>query len=193
MKRSPQHIVTPSQTVGPYFGIGMGPVALLTRDDIPGDRISIQGRVLDGNGQPVTDGMLELWQANSRGKYAHPEDTTDRQTTPGFTGFGRVVTDGEGAFRIDTIRPGAVPWRGEGQQQAPHINVNVFARGLLKHLPTRIYFQDDPQTAEDPVLRLLPDAARRETLLARPHPRQAGVYLWDVVLRGPGETVFFDV
>jgi protocatechuate 3,4-dioxygenase, alpha subunit len=194
-----KRIVTPSQTVGPFFHIGFRPIAPLTRADIPGERIAISGRVLDGDGQPVPDAVLETWQANARGKYAHPEDWQDKQTTPGFTGFGRILTGKDGTFRIQTIRPGAVPWpgtnpaRGAAQEQAPHIVVTVFARGLLKHLVTRLYFGDDPQVARDPVLRRIRNPARRATLLARRDPPQAGHYRWDVVLQGAGETVFFDV
>lgn len=195
-----KRIVTPSQTVGPYFHIGFRPIAPLQSADIPGERVAIRGRVVDGNGDPVSDGMLETWQANSRGKYAHPEDWQDKQTTPGFTGFGRIITGKDGSFRIDTIRPGAVPWPGTdsskgtgGRQQAPHIVVTFFARGLLKHLITRIYFGDDPQIARDPVLLRIKDPARRGTLLARREAGHDNNYRWDIVLQGAGETVFFDV
>lgn len=195
-----KRIVTPSQTVGPYFHIGFREIPPLASADIPGERIAIRGRLLDGNGAAIPDGMLETWQANSRGKYAHPEDWQDQQTTAGFTGFGRVITRNDGTFRIETIRPGAVPWPGTdpargpgGRKQAPHLVVSVFARGVLKHLVTRVYFADDPRTARDPVLLRIKDAARRATLLAQPEAGQGGAYRWDVVLQGPGETVFFDV
>ncbi len=190
-------IVTPSQTVGPYLKMVLEEVAPLARQDIPGERVTISGRLLDGEGKGVGDGMIETWQANARGKYAHPEDFQDKQTTPGFTGFGRVWTNPEGGFRFETIKPGAVPWnnsvpRNNSANQAPHIVVSVFARGLLKHLVTRIYFQGDPLLADDPVLKTMKEAARRETLLAVPDSGNPGAYLWDIVLQGPRETVFFD-
>jgi protocatechuate 3,4-dioxygenase alpha subunit len=194
-----KRIVTPSQTVGPYYRIGFGPVPALTRPDIPGERITVTGRLLDGNGDPVPDGMLETWQANARGKYDHPEDWQDKQTTPGFSGFGRWIPAKDGTFVIATIRPGAVPYPGTDPQgrgrrvQAPHLVVTVFARGLLKHLVTRVYFEDDPALAQDPVLRLVKDDARRQTLIAKRNGGQPGAYQWDVRLQGPGETVFFDV
>lgn len=187
-----KRIVTPQQTVGPYFSFGLRVIPVLPSQDIPGERVAITGRVLDGQGQPVSDAVIEVWQANSRGKYDHPEDDQDKQTTPGFTGFGRLFTDPRGGFRLETIKPGPVPWI-EGGQQAPHINVSVFARGLLRHLATRVYFADEPATATDPVLALIADDARRDTLLAQPDPREPGVYLWNVVLKGERETVFFDL
>ena len=204
-----KRIVTPSQTVGPYIRIGLEEITPLAGQDIPGERITISGRLLDGEGNGVNDGMIETWQANARGKYAHLEDFQDKQTTPGFTGFGRVWTNSEGGFRFETIKPGAVqfndvaPWNDAGpwndvapwknsDKQAPHIVVSVFARGLLKHLVTRIYFKDDPLLADDPVLKRVKDAARRETLLAVPDSGNPGTYLWDIVLQGVGETVFFD-
>ena len=204
-----KRIVTPSQTVGPYLKMVLEEVAPLGSQDVPGERITITGRLLDGEGKGVNDGMIETWQANARGKYAHPEDFQDKQTTPGFTGFGRVWTDPEGGFRFETIKPGPVPWndvapwndagpwkdtapRNNSDNQAPHIVVSVFARGLLKHLVTRIYFQDDPLLADDPVLKSVKVAARRETLLAVPDSGNPGAYLWDIVLQGPRETVFFD-
>lgn len=195
-----KRIVTPSQTIGPYLHLGLPPVQPLAGGDIPGERITLRGRVLDGHGEPVSDGLLETWQANDRGKYAHPDDWQDKQTTPGFTGFGRVYTGTDGGFRIDTIRPGAVPWPGTdsaegsgGRQQAPHIVVCFFARGLLRHVVTRVYFGDDPATADDPVLERIGDAARRATLLAQPDGGTGGSYTWDIVLQGANETVFFDV
>lgn len=187
-----KRIVTPSQTVGPYLHLGLAPVHLLPSPDIPGERVTLTGRVLDGTGTPVNDGMIELWQANSRGKYDHPEDDQDKQTTPGFSGFGRVYTDGRGGFSVETIKPGPVPWI-EGGEQAPHINVSVFARGVLKRLATRVYFADEPATAHDPVLARIADEARRETLIAQPDPRTGGAYLWNIVLQGAHETVFFDL
>ena len=186
-----KRIVTPSQTVGPYLKIGLEEIAPLGGQDIPGERITISGRLSDGEGNGVNDSMIETWQANARGKYAHPEDFQDKQTTPGFTGFGRVWTNPEGGFRFETIKPGPVPWN-DSANQAPHIVVAVFARGLLRHLVTRIYFKDDPLLVDDPVLKTVKDAARRETLLAVPDSGSPGAYHWDIVLQGPRETVFFD-
>lgn len=187
-----RRIVTPSQTVGPFFHQGMRPVEPLAGGEVPGERISVRGYVLDGQGQPVPDAVLETWQANHRGKYAHPEDTQDKQTTPGFSGYGRIFTDREGAFRIETIRPGPVPGP-NGGEQAAHIMVTVMARGLLRQLVTRVYFADDPALAADPILQHVRDEGRRQTLLAQPDPREQGTYHWNVVLQGVEETVFFDV
>jgi protocatechuate 3,4-dioxygenase alpha subunit len=181
---------TASQTVGPYLHIGL---AWLTIDrvaapDCPGQHLEIGGRVLDGDGWPVTDALVEIWQANTHGKYAHPEDTLEGPLTPGFRGFGRVPTDADGRYQFFTIKPGPVADR-HGALQAPHLLVSVFMRGLLKRLVTRVYFPDEPRNADDPVLRLVP-AERRGTLVAR---RIAGGQLeWDIILQGVGETVFFD-
>jgi protocatechuate 3,4-dioxygenase, alpha subunit len=180
-------VATPSQTVGPFFRIGME--SLYTPDLAPdkANRIVISGRVLDGDGAPVNDAILEIWQANAHGKYAHPDDARALPLTAGFTGFGRVPTDAEGKFRFSTIKPGSVPGPG-GLAQAPHLVVAVFMRGLLIHLLTRVYFPDEPGNATDPVLQLVP-ADRRATLVAR---RSAEGLEWDVILQGANETVFFD-
>src|SRR6185503_18541717 len=123
---------------------------------------------------PLRDAMIELWQANREGRYAHPEDRQNKPLDPGFSGFGRTGTDAAGLFRFHTIKPGAVP-APAGGLQAPHILVGVFARGLLRRLVTRIYFADEPANAEDPVLALVP-AARRGTLMAAPVAGEAGLY-----------------
>ena len=174
---------TTSQTVGPYLHIGMTWLIIenLAPKDVAGERISIAGRVLDGDGKPVTDALLEIWQADAKGKYG----------ARGFRGFGRSATDAKGAFRFKTVKPGRVAGPGGGLQ-APHIAVNLFMRGLLKQLVTRIYFPDDPANAADPVLALVP-AARRATLLARRKAGRAGALEWNVVLQGRDETVFFDL
>jgi len=181
---------TASQTVGPYFSIGLDP--LLETDLAPagvaGQRVAIRGRVLDGDGQPVNDALIEIWQANAEGRYAHPDDTQDGSVDPRFRGFGRVATDAQGTFGFSTIVPGSVPGPG-GRLQAPHLLVGVFMRGLLRHLVTRIYFAGEPANADDPVLALVP-ADRRDTLLARAAPD--GTLSWDVVLQGAHETVFFE-
>ena len=186
---------TPSQTVGPFFSkalIHEGWNDLTTRG-ASGQIIVITGRVLDGDGAPVPDAVLEIWQANAAGRYDHPDDTRDTPLDPHFSGFGRVGTDAQGRFRFRTITPGSVPGVG-ASLQAPHINVSVFARGLLKRLVTRIYFPDEPLNAHDPVLNLLPDTARRATLIARPAEGESKLELHlDIVLQGDYETVFFDI
>jgi len=189
---------TASQTVGPYLHIGLtGPDNNLQRDDLTAEapslasqRIIIEGRITDGTGGPVPDGMIEIWQANPAGRYRHPDDQRELALTPGFTGFGRVPTGPDGEFRFVTVKPGAVPGV-DGKPQAPHIMVTVFMRGLVKQVRTRLYFADEAQAnAADPVLALVP-AARRQTLFAQAGAN--GVLRWDIVLQGEGETVFFDI
>ena len=193
-------IPTPSQTVGPFFHLGMARTEWgdLTAGHPPsaltGERIAIEGRVIDGDGAPVPDALIELWQANAAGRYNHPDDRQDdKPLDPHFRGFGRVATDTEGHFRVVTVKPGPVPGRGN-TLQAPHINIALFARGLLKHLFTRIYFADEPANASDPLLTSIEDAAARRTLLAR---RAEGVspalYCFDIVLQGENETTFLDI
>ncbi len=181
---------TGNQTVGPYLRIGFSWLA--TRDiagrGVAGERVSVQGRLLDGDGEPVTDAAIEIWQANSHGRYAHPQDKQKKPLEKGFRGFGRVLTDGGGGFRFATIKPGRVPGP-DGRLQAPHLVVSVFMRGLLKHLATRMYFPGEASNRDDPLLKLVP-AARRPTLVARRKSR--GVLEWNIVLQGKGETVFFD-
>jgi protocatechuate 3,4-dioxygenase, alpha subunit len=184
---------TTSQTVGPFFRIGF---SWLYRDnmagpDVAGERMEISGRVLDGDGVPVPDGIIEIWQANSHGKYAHPEDTQEKPIEPGFTGYGRVPTDEAGRFRFATIKPGRVPGP-EGNLQAPHLEISVFTRGLLRRLITRMYFPDDPSNAEDFALNLV-DPSRRDTLIAKKVEGRPGELVWNVKMQGDGETVFFDV
>src|SRR5262245_29659230 len=183
---------TPSQTAGPFFHLGLSwPGAeTLVEPDTKGERMEIVGRVLDGDGAPVPDALIEIWQANADGRYAHPEDAQAKPLDPAFRGFGRCASDAEGRFRFATIRPGRVPGRGN-TLQAPHVNVGLFARGLLRRLVTRIYFADAAENAEDPVLALVPEA-RRATLLAKRTPGEGAVYRFDIVLQGEGETVFFE-
>ncbi len=183
---------TPSQTVGPFFTIGL---AWLNRDNlagpgIPGERVTIGGRVLDGDGEPVPDALIEIWQADTHGRYAHPEDKRAERLEAGFTGYGRIPTDDKGRFRFVTIKPGPVPGP-DGKPQAPHLIVSVFARGLLRRLITRIYFPDEPGNDEDFALNLV-EPARRGTLIARKADEQSRLLAWDVILQGPEETVFFD-
>jgi protocatechuate 3,4-dioxygenase alpha subunit len=187
MKALPE---TPSQTVGPYLAIGLsqsdGP--MVVPPGTPG-AFWLRGRVIDGNGDDVLDGLVETWQADSSGRFAHPDDVNgSRLGVPGFRGFGRSETvDGE--YAIHTIKPGPVT-AGDGGQQAPHINVSVFARGLLDRVVTRVYFGDEHiANREDDVLQSVP-GERRDTLMARPSPDG---YRFDIVLRGDHETVFFSV
>ena len=187
---------TPSQTVGPFHRIMVpweGGAELVPPDDP--HAIRIEGRILDGAGQPVDDSVVEVWQANVHGRYAHSEDTREVPLVEGFDGFGRAIADREGRFTIVTVKPGCVPGHGEGVQ-APHLSLSLFARGLLKHLVTRIYFSDEKAANDkDPVLRSIDDAGRRETLIAFKQESDGAppVYEFDIHLQGPHETVFFDV
>lgn len=192
--------ITPSQTVGPFFSPALAPGKDypwrqpigndLVTPDASGQRIRIEGRVLDGDGAPVNDAMIEIWQADAAGHYAHPADK--QRPNAKFTGFGRAGTDAEGRFSFSTIKPGAVAGP-NGKQQAPHIVVAVFARGLPRHAYTRIYFADEAGNAADPILDLVP-AERRNTLIAQ-RAEKGGqvVYAFDIKLQGDNETVFFDV
>ncbi|MDQ3810526.1 MAG: protocatechuate 3,4-dioxygenase subunit alpha [Chloroflexota bacterium] len=191
--------LTAAQTVGPFFAIG------LTRENRPdslgnvmagpateGQRIRLEGRVLDGDGEPVPDAMLELWQANAHGRYNHPADERDVPLDASFSGFGRVGTDDDGSYWFETIKPGRVPGP-NGEAQSPHLVLTIFARGLLNHAVTRVYFADEPDLERDPILRLVPPA-RRSTLLARPIEQDGRpVYRLDVVLQGPAETAFLQL
>ena len=191
---------TPSQTVGPYLHIALTPRAygyafrevftpVLADPGVPGTRIRIEGRIVDGDGRIVPDAMIEIWQADHQGRYAHPADGR-LLASNSFRGYGRCATGKDGGFRFDTVKPGAVPGPG-GTTQAPHINVGIFARGILKRMFTRIYFAGDPANASDPILALVP-ADRRETLMAKPDAASPGVYRFDIRLQGGSETVFFD-
>ena len=181
---------TSSQTVGPYLHIGLTwlNTSRIAGRGVAGERVTIQGRLLDGDGRGVNDGLIEIWQANSYGKYAHGDDRQKKPLERGFRGFGRIPTDARGAFRFSTIKPGSVPGPG-GRPQAPHLVVSVFMRGLLKQLATRLYFPDETANQRDPILALVP-AARRPTLIAR--RRSKGSLEWNIVLQGKNETVFFD-
>jgi protocatechuate 3,4-dioxygenase alpha subunit len=148
--------------------------------------------VLDGDRAPVSDALIELWQANAEGRYDHPEDTQEKLLDPHFHGFGRACSDADGWYRFHTIKPGPVPGA-DGSLQAPHLNVTVFARGLLNRLITRIYFPGDPLNVHDSVLNAVPDD-RRSTLIATVcAPPSEGTLRFDIVLQGEGETVFFSV
>jgi protocatechuate 3,4-dioxygenase alpha subunit len=185
-------LTTPSQTVGPFLKIGFVPLAVdaIAPPGAPGERLAIEGRITDGDGKPVTDAALEIWQADSGGHYAHSEDVRKPMLEGKFRGFGRILTDAGGAFRFTTVKPGAVPGP-KGRTQAPHLVVTIFMRGLLKQLLTRIYFPDDHANASDPILELVP-AARRPTLIALRLPQAKDTLQWNVFLQGENETVFFD-
>ena len=184
---------TPSQTVGPLFHIGVddgfiGP-ELVPRDHP--DAVLLFGTVTDGEGVPVNDSMIEIWQANPAGRYAHPEDTREElPLTEGFDGFGRTVTNDDCLYELVSFMPGLVPVP-NGQLQAPHIDVSVFARGLLKRLVTRIYFPDEAEANEaDPVLSSVTDPEARSGLVA---VEEAGGLRFDITLQGDRETTFFAV
>ncbi|MCU1298878.1 MAG: protocatechuate 3,4-dioxygenase, alpha subunit [Acidobacteriaceae bacterium] len=194
MRNKADLIPTPSQTVGPYFHLGLTDkrsTACIAGEDVKGERVTIICSVFDGDGLAVPDAMIELWQADSEGRYNHPEDTWDETQRLTFQGFGRLPTREDGTCVFQTIKPGQVPGP-KGQLQAPHINVSVFARGLLKHLPTRIYFEGDRANESDPVLALVPHE-RRLTLMATSDPANPGTWRFDVRLHGERETVFFDI
>lgn len=187
-----KHISTPSQTVGPYLHIGLDwlNTSTVAQPETEGQHVVLQGRLLDADGQPIPDGMIEIWQANAHGKYVHPDDHSSNPLTKNFMGFGRMPTDEQGGFRFSTIKPGRVAHR-DGSLQAPHIMVQVFARGLIKQLVTRVYFPDDDH-GEDVVLHHVP-VDRRHTLVATAHTQQSNVLDWNIVLGGKNETVFFTI
>lgn len=184
---------TPSQTIGPFFNYGLifGGENVLTDDRTKGQRIEIKGTVLDGDGQPVEDALVEIWQADAQGIYAHPTDPRHKKADKSFRGFGRAETNKEGHYYFKTVKPGPVAWD-EKQDQAPHVNVHVFARGMLIHATTRMYFSDEDGNQADPVLNSV-DAARRQTLVAALEDAEdLPCYRFDIHLQGNSETVFFD-
>lgn len=194
MKNNMDLVPIPSQTVGPYFPIGLsGPryVARIAGPEVRGERIKLICFVFDGEGQAFSHAMIEIWQANADGKYNHPDDTQAKPIDPAFFGFGRLVTDAEGTCAFETVRPGPVPGP-NNVLQAPHLSVSVFGQGLLQRLATRTYFAGNPTNDQDPVLALVPQD-RRDTLLAQPVPGQPGAWRFDIHLCGGQETVFFDV
>jgi protocatechuate 3,4-dioxygenase alpha subunit len=201
--------ITPSQTVGPYYAYGLTPKGRcqwkpsdrydwketvgdnLVTPDASGQRIHIEGQVLDGDGVPVPDAMIEIWQADAQGRYANPRDNRSLPNAA-FKGFGRSATDKSGVYSFDTIKPGAVPGP-DGKPQAPHVVVAVYARGMLRQVYTRLYFADETANAADSILAMVP-ADRRNTLIAqREMPGGQPLYRFDIRLQGEGETVFFDI
>ena len=183
--------LTPFQTVGPFFAICLSEAgcARIATENALGRHITIEGTVCDGAGAAVPDALVEIWQANAAGRYAHPYDHQPTPLDPNFNGYGRAPTDDEGRFTIETVMPGRVPGPDDALQ-APHLLLGILARGILTRLVTRVYFEDEPSTPGDAILRLVP-APRRDTLLARRTAPDR--YRFDLVLQGDGETVFFDV
>ena len=196
-----------SQTAGPYVHIGLAPSRAgfdiydqefgldIAGPDAPGERIRVEGIVIDGTGSPCRDVLIETWQADAAGIHPHPEDPRHAEVAPGFRGWGRAVPDrATGLWSFDTVKPGVVPgWA--GRPQAPHISLWIVARGINIGLQTRLYFSDEAEAnAADPVLSLIEQAQRRETLIARREERDGqAVYRFDIRLQGEGETVFLDI
>jgi len=195
---NPMMIQSPSQTVGPYFAQGLlreGDQVftnVLVSENTEGERIRIEGCVFDAEGRPIEDAMIEIWQANSHGRYNHPLDMQDKPLDPKFMGHGRASTDIKGNYRFETIKPGSVPGP-DNKTQAPHINVIVFARGMLSHAFTRIYFEDEAANQNDSVLMSIDDEAHRNTLVAtRQEADGEVIYRFDIHFQGETETAFFD-
>jgi len=180
-----------SQTVGPFFTIGLDYLIsnAVPEPAIGAQAITVHGRVLDADGIPVPDAMLELWQADPSGHYTWDQRAAVVNKPTELPGFARLGTDDQGKFRFTTAKPGSVPF-GDGRLQAPHIVVLVFMRGLLRHLITRMYFTDEASNATDPVLELVPED-RRNSLIARRDPQSAERLEWNILLQGDEETVFF--
>jgi protocatechuate 3,4-dioxygenase alpha subunit len=185
-------IASGSQTIGPFFHVGPGGTEALGRmaaPGTPGERAKLRLRLFDGHGDPVSDSLIELRQADAEGVYTQP--TPDSRPSTGFSGFGRMPTRDDGSCEFETIKPGRVVDPG-GSTHAPHIHVIVLARGLLRHLYTRVYFAGDPALASDAVLALVPED-RRHTLIAQPVAGEAGAWALDLHLQGDNEPVFFDL
>jgi len=201
--------ITASQTIGPFFAYGLTPNnrcdwkpsdlykwkdtvgTNLVTPDASGTRIRIEGRITDGDGAPINDAMIEIWQADSQGRYASPRDTRARPNAM-FKGFGRSATDKDGVFSFDTIKPGSVPGP-DNKPQAPHIVFCIYSRGMLRQVYTRLYFSDEAANGSDPILALVP-VDRRSTLIAHKQPASGqAVYRFDIHMQGDSETVFFDI
>lgn len=185
---------TPSQTVGPFLHLALpwpdGP--FVVPEGTPG-AFWLRGRLFDGAEQPVPDGLIEIWQADPNGRFDHPDDPRGavKPSTTGFRGFGRAATAADGTFAILTVKPGPLPTP-DGTTEAPHLDVSVFARGLLNRVVTRVYFPDE-ETANDadPVLASIDDARLRSSLVAS--ARDDGSLWFDIYLQGAHETAFFEV
>jgi protocatechuate 3,4-dioxygenase, alpha subunit len=186
----PDLVATASETVGPFFHFGLATDQALGRvadPSVKGEHITVQFRITDGDGQPVPDALVEIWQMDGQGRNAVADPPG---SVPSFRGFGRLPTAEDGTCEFETIRPGGVSDGSKGVQ-APHINVCLFARGLLRQLHTRVYFAGDPALERDAALALVPHE-RRATLMATPDPQRPGRWVFDVRLQGRDETVFFD-
>jgi len=186
-------IASGSQTVGPFFSFGLtdeisGSIAA---PSAAGEHVRVRVRVTDGAGEPVPDAMVEVWQAGPDGRYAEPSARDGRTKAPDFVGYARQGTDASGACEFDTVKPGRVA-DGQGGLQASHLNICLFARGLLRQLHTRVYFDGDPALSEDPALLRVPED-RRATLVARQVAGQSGMWQFDIRMQGEQETVFFDL
>ncbi len=197
--------LTPSQTVGPFYAYGLTPKGRakwdpdgtyswketvgdnLVTPDVVGDRIRIEGAIYDGDGQPIPDAMLEIWQADGQGRYANEPGSRARPNAA-FKGHGRSACDKDGVFSFDTVKPGQVAGPG-GTPQAPHVVFAIFGRGMLRQVYTRMYFEGEAANATDPILALVP-ADRRDTLIAK---KNGNVWRFDIYMQGDRETVFFDV
>ena len=187
-------IPIPSQTAGPFFHLGLTAtrsVPCIAGADAKGERVWLTCRLLDGDGNPVNDAMIEIWQADVNGKYNHPDDMQEKAADPAWFGFGRAGTEEDGSCEFETIRPGCVPGPGN-VPQAPHLTMAIFGRGMLKQLYTRVYFAGEAANSDDPILALVPPP-RRETLIAQPDGAGSGRWKFDIHLQGDQETVFFDV
>jgi protocatechuate 3,4-dioxygenase, alpha subunit len=201
--------ITPSQTVGPFFAYGLTPEGRcnwkpndtykwkltikdnLATPDVSGERIAIEGGIYDGDGKPINDAMIEIWQADAQGRYSDPRNGGALPNTA-FKGHGRSATDKQGVYAFETIKPGPVPGP-NGKPQAPHIVFCIFSRGMLRQIYTRMYFPEEKANESDPVLALVP-AERRGTLIAKREMRgKQPVYRFDVRVQGDGETVFFEI
>jgi protocatechuate 3,4-dioxygenase alpha subunit len=186
---------TPNQTVGPFFQDALlsGGENILVNDLTCGKRIYVTGTVLDGDGEPVPDALLEIWQADAQGFFNHPSDPNRERADKNFLGFGRAGTRSAGTFQFKTIKPGCVPASTAGQPQAPHISVRVFARGMLLHALTRLYFADERANENDPLLNSIADPQRRQTLIAAlEESADLPTYRFDIHLQGERETAFFE-
>ena len=186
-------VASGSQTVGPFFSFGLTDElsSRIAESAAPGEHVRVGVRVTDGAGAPVPDAMVEVWQADADGRYAEPAGRDGRTRPPVFSGYARQGTDANGECEFHTVKPGRVA-DGQGGLQAPHLNVCLFARGLLRQIHTRIYFDGDPAIGEDAALARVPED-RRSTLVAREVGGEPGLWRFDIRMQGDQETVFFDL
>lgn len=195
-------IVTPSQTIGPFFALGLVETEVCDLASkgpgtprAQGTPITVVGQITDEEGWPVKKALIEVWQANMWGKYEHPDDVTDAPIDPGFKGWGRVLTDSHGRYSFRSIKPGAYPNPGyDNWMRPPHIHFSIFAAGVMQRLITQLYFPDEELNDIDPILNGIEDLDARESLIARRLPDHADgsqMYLFNIVLRGKTETTFF--